>query len=220
MITRPLSVRDFCPLLSLIFKKDGIFVPYNLLSAMTDADLAALAKQDDQEAFACLLGRYTGMIHAKASSKCEICGIDSIDDLTQDAAIGFLNAVRHYDASKGASFRTFAERCVENVLVSEVRHYLSSKNAPLNHHRQLDDPEISQEILLSAASVDPEGVLLDDEAHSAVLDGLSEFERSVVELRLDGMSYEDAAKKLGVSVKSIDNAIQRVRQKFKSAKKV
>ena len=190
----------------------------NQLSALTDTELVELARSEDQEAFACLLGRYNGMIHAKACSKAKICGSDSLDDLSQEAAIGFLNAVRNFDASKGASFRTYAQRCVENVLISEVRRYLNDKNEPLHNHQPLDAPDLNGPFLVDETASDIEGYVLSGETQSAVLDELSDFERAVVELRLDGMSYEDAAKTLGVSVKSIDNAIQRVRQKFRSSK--
>ena len=185
-------------------------MPINSLSSKSDAELAFMASvNDDQEAFACLFGRFNAMIHAKAVEKSRLCGSDITDDLAQEAAIGFLNAVRSYDPSKGASFRTYAERCVDNILGSAIRTYLSGKNSLLNEHLQYDAVNLSDDLIVSTP----------DEFAMSVLAGLSDLEKSVVDMRLRDMSYEETAKALGISVKSVDNAIQRVRQKFKSLKK-
>ena len=192
----------------------------NGLSELSDSALAARAAADDQEAFACLLGRYSAMITAKATAKSRICGCDIVDDLSQEAAIGFLKAVRSYDAAKGASFRTYAERCVENVLSSAVRSYVSQKNLPLNNHEEFNDAEMTAVVGAYGLSGDPEGYVFYDDGvgrlTQAILSELTELERSVVNLRIDGLSYEQTAAKLGISVKSVDNAIQRVRQKMRS----
>ena len=191
-------------------------LPMNSFSAKTDAELVAMASHDDQEAFACLLGRYNAVIHAKAIAVSEHCGCDVTDDMAQEAAIGFLNAVRTYDPAKGASFRTYAGRCIDNVLTSAIRSYFSEKNTVFRGHSQLDDPGMSKKASL-AESDDTAGYVIFGESESAVLSELSELERSVIQMRLRGMSYEETAQALGISVKSVDNAIQRVRQKFKSS---
>ncbi|MBQ1412069.1 MAG: sigma-70 family RNA polymerase sigma factor [Clostridia bacterium] len=192
------------------------------LSEMTDNELITLSKADDQEAFACLLGRYSSMIHAKASAKEHLSGCD-VDDLSQEAAIGFFNAVKSFDPNKGASFRTYAELCVDRVLVSAVRMYLSQKNRPLNDHRELVEAEMMSNTLtddLSASSGNPEGRIFEKEnvgrLTEAIASRLTELEKTVVEMRLRGFSYEKTAKLLGISAKSVDNAIQRVRKKMKS----
>lgn len=188
----------------------------NSFSAKTDAELALLASHDDQEAFACLFGRYNAMIHAKALLRSERCGCDVTDDMAQEAAIGFLKAVRSYDPEKGASFRTYAERCVDNVLTSAVRAYFNEKNTAFTGHTQLDDPGVSKKSFTLKLD-DPEEYLMTGQLESEVLAGLSELERSVIVMRLKGMSYEETAQALGVNVKAVDNAIQRVRQKLKAS---
>ena len=193
-------------------------MPMNSFSSQSDAALAQLAAQDDQEAFACLLGRYNAMIHAKALAKSERCGCDITDDMAQEAAIGFLNAVRSYDPAKGASFRTYAERCIDNVLISAVRAYFSEKNTVFTGHSQLDDPGVGKKASLSEMD-DPEGYVLTGQSELAVLSELSELERAVISMRFKGMSYEETAQALGVNVKAVDNAIQRVRQKFISSRR-
>lgn len=194
------------------------------LSEMSDNELIALSNTDNQAAFACLLGRYSSMIHAKAVAKSRLCGCDIVDDLSQEAAIGFFNAVRNYDPSKGSAFRTYAEVCVENVLVSAVRSYVSHKNQPLNDYSEFVDAEISGSIGGSygwpESSADPEEHIFENESVSRLIETLSseltDLEKAVIGMRIRGFSYEKTAKKLGISVKSVDNAIQRVRQKMKS----
>ena len=193
-------------------------MPMNSYTARSDAELAVMASDDDQAAFACLFWRYTGMIHAKAVEKSRICGADITDDMAQEAAIGFLNAVRSYDPAKGASFRTYAERCIDNVLISAVRAYFSEKNTVFTGHSQLDDPGVGKKASLSEMD-DPEGYVLTGQSESAVLSELSELERAVISMRLKGMSYEETAQALGVNVKAVDNAVQRVRQKFRSSRR-
>ncbi len=193
-------------------------MPMNSFSVKSDDELALMAANDDQEAFACLLGRYNTMIHAKAVAKSRLCGCDVTDDMSQEAAIGILKAVRSFDPSEGVSFRTYADRCVENILTSAVKSYFSGKNALFNAHSQLDESAVCARTDISAGS-DPEGYVLSGESESEILSELSELERAVVEMRLRGMSYDETAKALGVSTKSVDNAIQRVRQKFRLSKR-
>lgn len=193
-------------------------MPMNSFSAKSDEELACMAANDDQEAFACLLGRFSAMIYAKAVAKSRQCGCDVTDDMAQEAAIGILNAVRSYHSEKGASFRTYAERCVDNVLTSAVRSYFSGKNTVINEHSQLNESSVAG-MGDSSMGADPEWYVLSEESKSAIFAQLSETERDIVELRLSGMSYEETAKALGLNVKTVDNAIQRVRKKFRSAKK-
>lgn len=192
------------------------------LSEMSDMELMSLSNADNQAAFACLMGRYSSMIHAKALAKSKSCGAD-VDDFSQEAAIGFLNAVRTYDASKGAEFRTYAEICVENVLISAVRAYVSHKNQPLNDHREFVDSELAGRVIfygLPESPVDPEGHIFESESvgrlTEAISSKLTDLEKAVVNMRIRGFSYEETADRLGISVKSVDNAIQRVRKKMKS----
>lgn len=192
------------------------------LSEMSDDELIKLSNADNQEAFACLLGRYSSMIHAKSVAKSRLCGCD-VDDLCQEAAIGFFNAVRNYDASRGARFRTYAMVCVENVLISAVRTYISHMNQSLNNHSEFVDYEISDSVISYVSpesSGNPEGYMLKNESASKLIEAISseltDLEKAVIGMRIRGASYEKTAERLGISIKSVDNAIQRVRQKMKS----
>ncbi|MBQ1397270.1 MAG: sigma-70 family RNA polymerase sigma factor [Clostridia bacterium] len=190
----------------------------NSFSAKSDAELAAMASHGDQEAFACLYDRYRAMIFAKAREAGKRFGCDVIEDMAQEAGIGFLKAVRSFDPSKNVGFRTYALVCIDHNLATSVRNYLSQRNAILNCHSQLDSPEAGERAALSIDQ-DPEGLVLEGESQSAVFSSLSNFEQEVVKLRFKGLSYEETAKALGVSVKSVDNAIQRVRHKIKASRK-
>lgn len=192
------------------------------LSEMSDNELIRLSNTNDQEAFACLLGRYGSMMHTKAVAKSRLCGCD-VDDLSQEAAIGLFSAVRNYDESKGVEFRTYAEVCVENVLISAVRAYVSHRNQPLNDYKEFVDSEISGSVVscgLTEATGNPEGHIFENESFGrlteAISSELTDLEKAVVGMRIRGFSYKKTAEKLGISVKSVDNAIQRVRQKMKS----
>lgn len=193
------------------------------LSDKSDNELVDLAVFGDQTAFACLFGRYSSLIHAKAVAKSSLCGCDIVDDLSQEAAIGFFNAVKSYDPAKGAGFRTYVETCVENVLVSAVRSYVSRKNRPLNNHKELNDSEISGSVVsygLSEKVGDPQNYVFADDDFDQLMrvisSSLTALEKAVLDMRIRGYSYEETADKLGIGVKSVDNAIQRVRQKMKS----
>ncbi len=191
----------------------------NYLSDKSDNELISLAVSGDQAAFACLLGRYSSLIHSKAVAKSRLCGCDIVDDLCQEAAIGLLNAVKSYDPTKGAEFRTYADICVENVLISAVRSYVSHKNQPLNDYEELSDSEISGSVI-SCASGDPQEFMAENDSLDSLMDeisiSLTDLEKNVLNMRICGYSYEETADKLGIGVKSVDNAIQRVRQKMKS----
>ena len=104
------------------------------------------------------------------------------------------------------------------MLISAVRAYFSEKNTVFTGHSQLDDPGVGKKASLSEMD-DPEGYVLTGQSESAVLSELSELERAVISMRLKGMSYEETAQALGVNVKAVDNAIQRVRQKFISSRR-
>ena len=95
----------------------------NSFSAKSDAELAAMASHGDQEAFACLYDRYRAMIFAKAREAGKRFGCDVIEDMAQEAGIGFLKAVRSFDPSKNVGFRTYALVCIDHNLATSVRNY-------------------------------------------------------------------------------------------------
>ena len=149
-----------------------------------------------------------------------LAGGDS-EDLTQEGMVGLIRAVREYDASKEASFRTFAETCIRNRLYSVLRAAARDKHKALNQSVSLDTPEFDSHSYTSGtnnlAQRNPEDFLIDREHTAALLSGvrkqLSEFEAKILGYYLDGLSCREIAQSVGKSPKSVDNAVQRIRRK-------
>ncbi|WP_297981708.1 sigma-70 family RNA polymerase sigma factor [uncultured Oscillibacter sp.] len=143
------------------------------------------------------------------------------EDLTQEGMVGLIKAVREYDASKEASFRTFAEICIRSRLYSVLRAAARDKHAPLNQSVPLDTPFFDSNSYTSGtnnlAQRNPEDDLIDREHTAALLSGvrkqLSEFEAKILGYYLDGLSCREIAKTVGKPPKSVDNAVQRIRRK-------
>lgn len=179
---------------------------------LSDEDMALLAAKGDDEAMAHLISAVMPIAKAKASnfSNARI----SNEDLMQEGMLGFLDAVKKFDPSKGVPFKAFAEACINNRIISAVRINYNSKNAALSNavSFEADPAGIS-------GGGDPADIVsdrLETQYLSDLLNsGLSDFERDVIELRLYGESYSQIAHKLGRSEKAVDNALQRIKSKMR-----
>jgi len=186
----------------------------------SDDELAVLVAQE-QQAFPELLNRFHNIILYKIASV-KTCGMDA-DDLMQEASLGLYDAVRSFSADKNASFRTYAGVCIDNRLRSAVRKSARDKNKPLSHYLELSDYYKQEDAFSSAdAGTDPEAMVLINESaaelHQQLQKLLSKKEYLVfTQYHLNGCSYEDIAKSLGMGSKAVDNALQRVRRKLKNA---
>ena len=184
---------------------------------MTDSDLCALAAEGDREAEDILIQRYSVLVK-KCARPYFLAGGDS-EDLMQEGFLGLLSAVRQYDESKTASFKTFAELCIRNRLYSAVRSAARFKHTPLNDYISFASPNFDEGQTRSNTFLrDPETLIIAkewvDELYSALESYLSPFERSVMVLYLEGFSYNEISQTLNKPVKSIDNAVQRIRKKL------
>lgn len=185
----------------------------------SDEALCRLAAGGDRFAEEQLISRYARMVRASARPFFLVGG-DS-EDLTQEGMIGLMKAVREYDGEKEASFRTFAETCVRNRLLSVLRAASRGKHSPLNQSVSLDTPFFDRDsYALGAQDLtqrSPEDFLIDREHTSSLLFGvrkkLSEFEAKILGYYLDGLSCREIAALVGRSPKSVDNAVQRIRRK-------
>ena len=157
---------------------------------------------------------------ARARARSFLAGGDS-EDLIQEGMFGLIRAIREYDGAKAASFRTFAEVCIRNRLISALRAASRDKHSPLNQSVPLDTPFFDGNSYplgaLRASSADPEELIIDRDRVAEALEStrkqLSEFEAKILGLYLDGLSCQEIAKAVGKSPKSVDNAVQRVRRK-------
>lgn len=187
---------------------------YDQLEEMTDEQLCGLIQQDDRQAAEILAARYHRLVRCCARPYF-LAGGDN-EDLQQEGMFGLIKAMREYDADRDVLFRTFAETCIRNRLYSVLRTSVSGKNLPLNQSVPLKPSFF--ESTFSFAQVDPEVMLIDREKTAGLLEDarkqLSEFEKTVLELYLDGLTYREIAKTVGRAPKSVDNAVQRIRRKI------
>lgn len=167
----------------------------------------AQAAAGDQEAFALLVHRMMPLIHAQVHS-CRCVGTED-EDLAQEALMGLLAAVRTYRPDGGASFTTYATACIRHRLLSVARRYgpRADREQSLEDSPELPDP-----------TVDPALLLMDKEELDGLLHRLrtrlTETEYRVLLLRLGDCSYAEIAARLGITVKAVDNAVQRMRRKL------
>ena len=166
-----------------------------------------------------LVERYMQLVRASARPFF-LAGGDS-EDLIQEGMFGLLSAVRQYDPKNGASFRTFAEHCIRKRIISAIRSASRMKHFPLNDGLSLE--QLSEDTSLPFAAIpavqpSPEELVLaresKEELYSAFRNRLSRLEIKVLDLYLDGFSYQDIAQRLGKDAKAVDNAVQRIRRKM------
>ncbi len=165
--------------------------------------LAAAARGDD-EAYAAIAARMAPVIRHCVQSFSS-CGLDT-EDLEQEASLALLAAVRAFRPDGGASFTTFATTCIRNRLTSVARRSGGRAEEPLAEEDALD------------ADSDPARRMLDREAvshlQSQLRERLTSLEYRVLLARLSDLSYDAIAAQLGVSKKTVDNAVQRLRRKM------
>lgn len=186
---------------------------------LPDEALCAMAASGNRLAEETLVTRYHRFVRTCAPPL--LSGGGDSEDLTQEGMVGLIRAVREYDASKEASFRTFAETCIRNRLYSVLRAAARDKHKALNQSVSLDTPEFDSHSYTSGtnnlAQRNPEDFLIDREHTAALLSGvrkqLSEFEAKILGYYLDGLSCREIAETVGKPPKSVDNAVQRIRRK-------
>lgn len=189
------------------------------LTGMSDEQLCAMAAGGDRQAEETLVRRYHRTVRA-ITRPYFLAGGDS-DDLIQEGMMGLMKAVREFDSSKEATFRTFAEVCIRNRMFSALRAASREKHSPLNQSISIETPffDSSSYATVSghATNLNPEELMIlrENREHDFVRinQQLSSLERRVLSLYLDGMTYGEIATTLGRSPKSVENAVQRIRRK-------
>ena len=190
---------------------------------MSDEEVVELARQGDNDAQEYLIGKYKNFVRAKARSYFLI-GADK-EDIIQEGMIGLYKAIRDYRPDKLSSFRAFAELCITRQIITAIKTATRQKHIPLNSYISLNKPiydEDSDRTLLDVISgtrvTDPEELVISqedfDDIESKMGEILSSLEWNVLMYYLEGKSYQDIAAGLDRHVKSIDNALQRVKRKL------
>ena len=198
--------------------------PYDAFAKMTDEDIVLEAQEHDNVlAQEYLLHKYRNFVRAKARSYFLI-GAER-EDIIQEGMIGLYKAIRDFKNDKQASFRAFAELCVTRQIITAIKTATRQKHIPLNSYVSLNKPiyeEDSDRTLLDVISgvkvANPEDMVISREEFSDIEDKmndiLSDLEWKVLMSYLDGKSYQEIAADLGRHIKSIDNALQRVKRKL------
>jgi RNA polymerase sporulation-specific sigma factor len=188
--------------------------------------LVMAAQSGDQQACADVVRRYRAMIRSKARSY-YLVGADR-DDIIQEGMIGLYKAIRDYDASRLASFHSFAELCVTRQIITAVKSATRRKHSPLNGYISLsrstsmeeEGERLLSDILAAKGVCDPAEIVVasweTDFIRTGVAQALSPFEARVLSLYSGGRSYQEIADTLGRHTKAVDNALQRVKRKMEA----
>ena len=201
---------------------NNIYSFNNKYNEYSDEDLILEIRLGNLEAQNYLLEKYRNLVSMKAN-KFFLIGAEN-DDMLQEGMIGLFKAIQSYDLDKNNSFKTFANLCIERQLITAIKTSNRQKHIPLNSSFSLnktafeDDEDTSLlEILDSKFIEDPLDTITKKEyfetIENKIDENLSLFEKKVLERYIQGESYVDIANKLESPVKSVDNAIQRIRKK-------
>ncbi|WP_173364512.1 RNA polymerase sporulation sigma factor SigH [Solibacillus silvestris] len=190
---------------------------------LTDEELVEQVHLGNTDALDYLISKYRLFVKAKARSYFLI-GADK-EDIIQEGMIGLYKAIRDFKEDKLASFRAFAELCITRQIITAIKTATRQKHIPLNSYVSLDKPIYDEEsertlmdIITSPISDDPEYLMINREDYlyleEKMGEVLSELEQQVLVRYLEGQSYNEISEELDRHVKSIDNALQRVKRKL------
>ena len=191
---------------------------------LTDEELVELSVTGDKGATEYILDKYKNFVKAVVRMYF-LVGADR-DDVVQEGMIGLFKAIRDFDETKQTSFKSFAEMCVKRQVLTAIKNATRQKHMPLNSYISLSKPsyddENSDETLLDTLtgldSIDPEELFIGKENIEIlgvkIEENLSKLEKEVLAMYIRGVSYQEIARIMNRSPKSIDNAIQRVKKKL------
>lgn len=190
---------------------------------LTDEELIEQVHLGNTDALDFLISKYRLLVKAKARSYFLI-GADK-EDIIQEGMIGLYKAIRDFKEDKLASFRAFAELCITRQIITAIKTATRQKHIPLNSYVSLDKPIYDEEsertlmdVITSPVSDDPEYLMINREDYNYLEqkmgEVLSELEQQVLVRYLEGQSYNEISEELDRHVKSIDNALQRVKRKL------
>ncbi|MBB6455204.1 RNA polymerase sporulation-specific sigma factor [Salirhabdus euzebyi] len=193
------------------------------LDLHADEKVVEMVHNGNSQALDYLINKYKNFVRAKARTYFLI-GADR-EDIVQEGMIGLYKAIRDYQEDKLSSFKAFAELCVTRQIITAIKTATRQKHIPLNSYVSLDKPIFDEEsdrtlldVLAGSKTMDPEELIISRERYGdmeyKMREILSDLERKVLNLYLDGQSYQEISEELNRHVKSIDNALQRVKRKL------
>ncbi|WP_305956512.1 RNA polymerase sporulation sigma factor SigH [Anoxybacillus suryakundensis] len=190
---------------------------------LEDEMIVELVHQGDSEALDYLIHKYKNFVRAKARSYF-LVGADR-EDIVQEGMIGLYKAIRDFKEDKQSSFKAFAELCITRQMITAIKMATRQKHIPLNCYVSLDKPiyeddsaRTLMDVLSGTKITNPEELIINreefDHMEEKMTELLSDLERKVLLLYLEGRSYQEISEELNRHVKSIDNALQRVKRKL------
>ncbi len=190
---------------------------------LDDDEVIQLIQDGNSRALDFLINKYRSFVRAKARTYF-LVGADK-EDIVQEGMIGLYKAIRDFDEDKLSSFKAFAELCITRQIITAIKTATRQKHIPLNSYVSLDKPIYDEEsdrtlldVIAGSKAIDPQELLVNRERYGDMEDKLSELlselERKVLNLYLDGRTYQEISVELKRHVKSIDNALQRVKRKL------
>ena len=192
-----------------------------LYTERSDSELAELAKAGDRAAEEALVVRFGRVVRACARPLFLMGGAS--EDLVQEGMVGLLAAIREYDPERKVSFRAYAEVCIRNRLLSAVKAASRDKHTPLNSYVPLDPAlfdgtDSDERRTVDQRQGNPEALFIHQEdmqeRMNRIYSQLSPLETRILRLYLSGLSYSEIASKCNRPLKSVDNAVQRIRRKI------
>lgn len=205
-------------------QNEKVFFTTDKYGALTDEQIVAQIKQGDENALSYLLEKYRELVNIKVG-KYFMIGAER-EDIVQEGMIGLFKAIKSYNPEKQNSFKSFANICIERQLITAIKSSNRQKHMPLNSYLSLNtaaydnNEEDSVELIdtfNSKTIEDPLETITKKEYYEEVKNNvnknLSKFEKQVLDRFIKGESYVTIAQKLDSPVKSVDNAIQRIRKK-------
>ena len=196
------------------------------LSDLTDLELVARFQQGCQDALQVMITRYRRFARAKARSYFLVGG--DHDDVEQEALIGLYKAARDFRPEHQSSFRAFAELCITRQIITAIKTATRQKHQALNQYVSISggrsdesgERSVDELIHVHRHGSDPADRIVADERFGGMRDRLAEvlsgLEVDVLNLYIDGKSYQEIGDELGRHVKSIDNALQRIKRKLET----
>ena len=197
----------------------------NNYNNMSDDELLELINKKDTDALDFLICKYKDLVNSKVN-KYFIIGAEK-EDIVQEGLIGLYKAIKDYKPDKQNSFKSFANLCIERQLITAIKSSNRQKHMPLNSYLSLNMTAFENEdgnndtqivdVLENTVIEDPLDTITKKEYFSSVENvidsSLSDFEKKVLNRYVQGESYVKIAERLDAPVKSVDNAIQRIRRK-------
>ncbi|WP_425451951.1 RNA polymerase sporulation sigma factor SigH [Bacillus taeanensis] len=185
-----------------------------------------MCRNGDGESLDYLLNKYQSLVRGKARSYFLI-GADK-EDIIQEGMIGLYKAIRDFREEKVTSFKSFAELCITRQIITAIKTATRQKHVPLNSSISLDKPinnidsnATLMDLIPGEKIMNPETLLINQEKAGdmelKIAKLLSDLERGVLALYMDGLSYQEISEELSIPVKSIDNALQRIKRKLNNS---